>query len=472
MAARMKQTAKAPASRVLRAPQPISGSAAAQLAVRGVASRPQVAQAAALQRTMAASPRVAQLAALQDGLSATAHARALPVQRQAEKEAIQAKAADDEEFLQGKGLEEEEPLQAMSGRTAPQAGTGGAGGLPHQLRAGIEQLSGHSMADVQVHRNSSQPARVGALAYARGRDIHLGPGQEKHLPHEAWHVVQQAQGRVRPTMQAKGVAINDDAGLEAEADRMGARALSGSAHARRSIAIPAAPHITVAQRLSGKDRGKISEANWALIRKHFGEQQADEIVNKAQTLEQLRGWVLRMISFEKALEADDVQFPKPGKDGDARVLAANIEKERSAFVAACLATVEPDGPVWAAKSTLAAGAGAGAAEQTGPTSWKKTYTSHGDFHGIVLTLTQGDLVAWCQKNWEKFSIRKGGKFDGSYVVELGTAQSSGGGAAAEDIAGTQWFIAVELSDGGDATITHFGPFGEGAIDKIHKETKK
>lgn len=39
---------------------------------------------------------------------------------------------------------------------------------------------------------------VGALAYARGNDVHLAPGQERHLPHEAWHVVQQREGRVAP----------------------------------------------------------------------------------------------------------------------------------------------------------------------------------------------------------------------------------------------------------------------------------
>jgi hypothetical protein len=39
-------------------------------------------------------------------------------------------------------------------------------------------------------------------------------------------VVQQAQGRVKPTTQLKGnVKINDDSGLEAEADVMGAKAL-------------------------------------------------------------------------------------------------------------------------------------------------------------------------------------------------------------------------------------------------------
>lgn len=99
--------------------------------------------------------------------------------------------------------------------------------LPEELRAGIEQLSGYSLDQVSVHYNSALPAEVGAHAYTQGSEIHVGPGQEKHLPHEAWHVVQQAQGRVRPTVQLKGMrSINDESGLEHEADVMGARAQS------------------------------------------------------------------------------------------------------------------------------------------------------------------------------------------------------------------------------------------------------
>ncbi|MDM5175764.1 DUF4157 domain-containing protein [Massilia sp. DJPM01] len=99
-------------------------------------------------------------------------------------------------------------------------------GLPHQLKSGIEALSGMSMDQVTVHYNSDRPAQLQALAYAQGTDIHLAPGQEQHLPHEAWHVVQQAQGRVAPTLQMKGgVPVNDDAALEREADTMGLKAL-------------------------------------------------------------------------------------------------------------------------------------------------------------------------------------------------------------------------------------------------------
>ena len=97
------------------------------------------------------------------------------------------------------------------------------------MKAGIESLSGISLNQMQVHYNSSKPAQLHAMAYAQGTAIHVAPGQERHLPHEAWHVVQQAQGRVKPTLQMKGgVPVNDDAGLEHEADVMGARALGVS----------------------------------------------------------------------------------------------------------------------------------------------------------------------------------------------------------------------------------------------------
>ena len=100
-------------------------------------------------------------------------------------------------------------------------------GLPNQLKSGVENLSGFSLNDVKVHYNSPKPAQLQAHAYAQGTDIHVGSGQEKHLPHEAWHVVQQKQGRVQATKQMKGkVPVNDDVGLEKEADVMGAKALS------------------------------------------------------------------------------------------------------------------------------------------------------------------------------------------------------------------------------------------------------
>lgn len=107
--------------------------------------------------------------------------------------------------------------------------------LPAQLRAGLEAMSGHDLSGVQVHTNSAKPASVGALAYTQGQNVHLAPGQEHHLPHESWHVVQQLDGRVRPTTQVNGAAVNDDAALEREADSMGSRAHETGAHALQRL---------------------------------------------------------------------------------------------------------------------------------------------------------------------------------------------------------------------------------------------
>jgi hypothetical protein len=69
-------------------------------------------------------------------------------------------------------------------------------GLPDKLKASVEALSGYSLDDVKVHSNSAKPAQLQALAYAQGTEIHVAPGQALHLPHEAWHVVEQEQGVV------------------------------------------------------------------------------------------------------------------------------------------------------------------------------------------------------------------------------------------------------------------------------------
>jgi len=108
-------------------------------------------------------------------------------------------------------------------------------GLPDNLKSGIETLSGYSMDDVKVHYNSAKPSQLNAHAYAQGTDIHVASGQEKHLPHEAWHVAQQKQGRVQPTTQVNGAAVNDDVSLEREADVMGGKALQMKAMANNPL---------------------------------------------------------------------------------------------------------------------------------------------------------------------------------------------------------------------------------------------
>jgi hypothetical protein len=149
------------------------------------------------------------------------------LQKYAPKTVQRESLPDEDELVQGK-FEETAQLEALpdedeeliQGKFEPNRT-----GLPDNLKTGIENLSGYSMNDVRVHYNSPKPAQLQALAYTQGTDIHVAPGQEKHLPHEAWHVVQQKQGRVQPTVQLQGVNVNDDAGLEKEADVMGGKVL-------------------------------------------------------------------------------------------------------------------------------------------------------------------------------------------------------------------------------------------------------
>jgi len=146
-------------------------------------------------------------------------------------ETAQRDELEDDELLQGKfettqrdELEDDELLQGKFETTQRKEAPNNTG-LPDNLKAGVEQLSGLDMSDVKVHYNSSKPASVQAYAYTQGTDINVAPGQEKHLGHEAWHVAQQKQGRVQPTTTVGGMAVNDNIGLENEADVMGGKAV-------------------------------------------------------------------------------------------------------------------------------------------------------------------------------------------------------------------------------------------------------
>lgn len=114
-------------------------------------------------------------------------------------------------------------------------------GLPDRLKARLERMSGLSMDDVRVHFRSPVPSRLEALAFTEGTHIHVGPGEEKHLPHEAWHVVQQKEGRVRPTMVLNGVAANLDPNLERDAQQFS-----------NSYAAVGTPHLGHRGRLGSK----------------------------------------------------------------------------------------------------------------------------------------------------------------------------------------------------------------------------
>jgi hypothetical protein len=139
--------------------------------------------------------------------------------------------------------------EMLSGQFTP-GETAKPTGIPRPLKTRFEALSGMNLSDVRVHYNSPKPAQFDAMAYTQGHDIFVSPGQERQLPHEGWHAVQQLQGRVQPTMQGNGESLNDDMHLEREAELMGTKALpampftrdSGSQNVAASFTAPSVAH--------------------------------------------------------------------------------------------------------------------------------------------------------------------------------------------------------------------------------------
>lgn len=120
------------------------------------------------------------------------------------------------------------------GRQRLHSGNSNMTGIPAEMKAQYEALSGFSFDDVRVHYNSDRPAQLQALAYTQGNQVYVGAGQEKHLPHELGHVVQQKLGVVKPNIQMEGVPINDEEALEHQADEMG-NLQGGLEHGDRTV---------------------------------------------------------------------------------------------------------------------------------------------------------------------------------------------------------------------------------------------
>ena len=121
--------------------------------------------------------------------------------------------------------------------------------MPAAVQAKMERSFGRDFSATRIHEGA-HAAELGAVAYAQGTDIHFAPGHydphslrgQELLGHELAHVVQQSQGRVKPTVQMTGLpggseapggraigtqGVNTEPSLEREADEMGARAARG-----------------------------------------------------------------------------------------------------------------------------------------------------------------------------------------------------------------------------------------------------
>ena len=104
--------------------------------------------------------------------------------------------------------------------------------LPEDVKKKMEASFQADFSEVNIYPESQSAKDVGALAYTQGENVHFSPGQFKPdtnsgqelIGHEITHVVQQRQGRVQPTSEVAGMPLNDNNGLESEADSLGKKA--------------------------------------------------------------------------------------------------------------------------------------------------------------------------------------------------------------------------------------------------------
>jgi hypothetical protein len=127
--------------------------------------------------------------------------------------------------------------QRMSRTTQRRKDVADIGRMPLEVQTRMESVFNADLSDVKIYPNSAKAVAIGAQAYTRGTDIHIAPGHYdpysrsglELLGHELAHVVQQKNGKVTPTgRMADGTLVNNNAGFEGEAERMGKIAANAS----------------------------------------------------------------------------------------------------------------------------------------------------------------------------------------------------------------------------------------------------
>jgi hypothetical protein len=175
-----------------------------------------------------------QLIAFVDAYTAGASVNVMPIPTATLRELVadaQAQAAGD--------AAQPKRAAAAPAATAP-APSGPGAPLPAPTLDKMQRAFTADFTGVRVHVDGAAAA-VGALAFARGDDLHFAPGQYRPgtpdgdalIGHELAHVVQQRAGRV------SGDGVVEDAGLESEADREGARAAALADLATAAVTFPA-----------------------------------------------------------------------------------------------------------------------------------------------------------------------------------------------------------------------------------------
>lgn len=214
--------------------------------------------------------------------------------------------------------------------------SGNATGIPAQLKRRLEESTALKLDDVKVHYRSERPAALDALAYTQGTQVYLGPGQERHLPHELGHVVQQKLGMVRANSRHEsGAPLNTDQALERQADRIGAgrERIAGGLLSRRSE--PTVQRMSVVEGVAG-GRPKVARykrSGWIALQNLKNYLMEDCIKSiKVENLTQLSDAIsavnvgpafVQMNRVTKGMEGE-IKYQKTFKDSLQREMAAAV----------------------------------------------------------------------------------------------------------------------------------------------------
>ena len=180
----------------------------------------------------------------------------------------------------------------------PSLRAGGAGRrLPEVVQQRMEVLFGASFSDVRVHVGN-EASSIGAVAFTHGSDLYFAHGQynplsphgQRLIGHELAHVLQQRAGRVRNPF-GSGIALVQDQGLEAEAERMGLRAAAAGPVQAKTIPPPrpvAASRPGTVQRMMTVHEEK-QRRGWISVSIPFTIVKIEES-DRVDVLETLRSW--------------------------------------------------------------------------------------------------------------------------------------------------------------------------------------
>lgn len=143
----------------------------------------------------------------------------------------------------------------LDGALAEPAAAGNAGlPIPRSLLASVGALTGFDLSSVRV-QESGLPSSVGAVALARGAELHFAPGHYdpqsptglELLAHELVHVAQQARGQVRPDTRTGGVELATEPAHEREADDLARRAVAAASTTPAPLATGGRAPLTFAE---------------------------------------------------------------------------------------------------------------------------------------------------------------------------------------------------------------------------------